>query len=62
MSSQARNLIADWRKCLNDYRAASKKIALSYVKLTDESIEEDKLRIIDIFGNISFQIILTNPK
>ena len=62
MSSQARSLIADWRKVLNNYRAASKKIAQAYMDLTESCNDEDKLRVIDIFGNIIFELIISNSK
>ena len=48
---QTRELISQWRKCLNDYRAASKKISKQLIQLTDQSTDDEKERIIDAFGN-----------
>ena len=48
---QTRELISQWRKCLNDYRAASKKISKQLMQLTDQSTDDEKERIIDAFGN-----------
>ena len=48
---QTRVLISQWRKCLNDYRAASKKISKQLMQLTNQSTDDEKERIIDAFGN-----------
>ena len=48
---QTRVLISQWRKCLNDYRAASKKISKQLMQLTNQATDDDKERIIDAFGN-----------
>ena len=55
---QTRDLISQWRKCLNDYRAASKKISRQIIQITNDSDDDQKEKIIDAFGNSKLLIIL----
>ena len=55
-SYQARVLIGDWRKVLNAYRAASKRISQKYMSLTEAAEEEDKIALIEIFGKQKYFI------
>ena len=49
---QTRDLISQWRKCLNDYRAARKKISRQIIQITNDSDDDQKEKIIDAFGNL----------
>ena len=50
MSNQARELIGQWRKFLNDYRSKSRAIARHIIELMSGLDDDDKLRVIDIYG------------
>ena len=52
MNNPARKIIAEWRKCLNQYRAASQKLANEYIQLTSTGTDDEKLSYINIFGKI----------
>ena len=53
MSNQAKELIGQWRKFLNDYRAKSRAIARQIIELMGGLDNDDKLRVIDLFGNVT---------
>ena len=58
MSNQARELIGQWRKFLNEYRVNSRTIARQIIQLVEGLDDNDKLQVIDIFGNILFIIMM----
>ena len=52
MNNPARKIIAEWRRVLNTYRAASQKLANEYIQLSSTGTDDDKLSYINIFGKI----------
>ena len=52
MNNPARKIIAEWRRVLNTYRAASQKLANEYIQLSSTGTDDEKLSYINIFGKI----------
>ena len=51
MSAQAKEIIAQWRKEINTYRKSAKQHVREYIVLVDKSTDDQKERLIDMFGN-----------
>ena len=51
MSAQAKEIIAQWRKEINSYRKSAKQHVREYIVLVDKSTDDQKERLIDMFGN-----------
>ena len=56
MNNPARKIIAEWRRVLNTYRAASQKLANEYIQLSSTGTDDDKLSYINIFGKIKVNL------
>ena len=54
MSAQAKEIIAQWRKNINDYRRCAKQHVREYIALVEKSTDDQKERLIDMFGNLYF--------
>ena len=48
--NNAQNIIGEWRRVLNTYRAASRRLANEYIKLTSTGDDDMKLAVIEKFG------------
>ena len=57
MSTEARSIIAQWRKELNIYRRTSRDHVKNYINLMQKSNDDQKEAMINIFGEFFFQCI-----
>ena len=57
MSNQARELIGQWKRLINEYRKNSRTIARQIIDLVNGLDDDDKIKVIDIFGRL-YPIIL----
>ena len=53
MSGQAREIIAQWRKDINDYRKTAKRHVREFIQIMEKSTDDHKERLIDMFGTFS---------
>ena len=59
MSAQAKEIIAQWRKEINTYRKSAKQHVREYIVLVDKSTDDQKERLIDMFGNFLLICVVT---
>ena len=59
MSAQAKEIIAQWRKEINTYRKSAKQHVREYIVLVDKSTDDQKERLIDMFGNFILICVVT---
>ena len=50
MSTEARAIISQWRKEINNYRKLSKQHVKNYIKLVEKCNDDQKELLIDIYG------------
>ena len=49
--NNARKLIGDWKRLIKVYRSESEKLAKEYIQLTKTGSEDQKIALIEAFGN-----------
>ena len=49
--NNARKLIGDWKRLIKVYRSESEKLAKEYIQLTKTGSEDEKIALIETFGN-----------
>ena len=51
--NNARKLIGDWKRLIKVYRSESEKLAKEYIQLTKTGSEDEKIALIETFGNLN---------
>ena len=49
--NNARKLIGDWKRLIKVYRSESEKLAKEYIQLTKNGSDDQKIALIETFGN-----------